>query len=78
MLTIEASNMIMNVPTATKANVIHGLAGSCRALALITATESGRQGCEEREGVLEMLNGHSSIGFGRAIQVAAGTSATPG
>jgi hypothetical protein len=36
------------------------------------------QDFEEREGVLEMLNGHSSIGFGRAIQVAAGTSATPG
>ena len=44
MLTIEVSSMIMNVPAATKANVIHGLAGSCRALALITATESGRAG----------------------------------
>src|SRR6266404_9509138 len=41
-LTIEASSMIMNVPTATSANVIHGLPGSCRALALITVTDLGR------------------------------------
>ena len=33
MLTIEASSIVMNVPTATKANVAHGLLGSCRAVA---------------------------------------------
>src|SRR6476659_835794 len=49
MLTIEVSSMIMNVPTATRANVIHGLAGPGRVLASIAGTESGRAGaCRAR------------------------------
>src|ERR1700675_1698607 len=39
MLTIEASSMIMNVPTAAKENVIHGLASSCQTLAPAAAPE---------------------------------------
>ena len=36
MLTIEASSMIMNVPIATRMNVIHGFTGPCRGPVSIT------------------------------------------
>src|SRR6266566_5983642 len=44
MLTIEASSIVMNVPIATKENVVHGFGDSCRTTASLTATKLGRAG----------------------------------
>jgi hypothetical protein len=39
MFTIDVSSMIMKVPIATKANVSHAFAGSCRQLTSIATPE---------------------------------------
>src|SRR6266545_3546666 len=41
MLTIEASSMIMNVPIATRMNVIQGFTGPCRGPVSITVPSLG-------------------------------------